>query len=650
MPELAAWSIFFLPLLSFVLIAALRPKIGPESPLPGRITVLAVAGSFALSLTALAATITADGHELGYITHEWLRTGPLTINVGIVMDSLTAIMVVVVTGVSLLVQIYGQEYMKGDQSYTRYYAMMSLFTAAMLGLVMASNLVLLYVFWELVGLCSYLLIGHWHDKPAAANAAKKAFIVTRLGDVGLLIAIVWAFVHTGTAEIADLHAMALAGTLSGVAVTWLALGVFAGAAGKSGQFPLHVWLPDAMEGPTPVSALIHAATMVAAGVFLVARMFPIFDASLGALTTMAWIGGGTALFAASMAIVSNDIKRVMAYSTISQLGYMMLALGMGAMGAAIFHLFNHAFFKALLFLGAGSIHHTTGTYDMRYMGGLRKVMPLTFSSLLVASLSLSGIFPFSGFWSKDSILHAVSENSQVAGASVLFWVGVVTAALTSFYVFRMIFMTFTGTYKGGESGNLVSQEASSTPTHKGSNGFHLHESPWMIVIPLLILTIPSLLSGLADFPWDFLGIPAHAMTEFLGGHAEKFSVTVATISSLSAALGIAIAWWMYKSRQHNLVKGATQTLRPLYLVLSKKYYLDELYENLITKKLFYGGVARLFDWTDVNITDRAVNSIGWIGRNFGRIPQVLQTGQVQGYGLMLSLGISLILGAFWIWG
>ncbi len=654
MPELAAWSIFLVPLLSFVLIVVLRPILGPSNRLSGRITVAAMVAAFALALTALVATISEDGHDLGYQTHAWIEVGSLTINVGIVMDSLTATMVVVVAGVSLLIQIYGHEYMRGDSSYSRYYAMMSLFTAAMLGLVMASNLVLLYVFWEMVGLSSYLLIGHWHDRPAAANAAKKAFIVTRLGDLGLLIGIVWAFVATGTFEISELHEMAAAGTFAGVGLTWLALGIFAGAAGKSGQFPLHVWLPDAMEGPTPVSALIHAATMVAAGVFLVARMFPVFEASVGALTVVAWIGGGTALFAATMALVANDIKRVLAYSTISQLGYMMLALGMGAMGAAMFHLVTHAFFKALLFLGAGSVQHTTGTYDMRYMGGLRRVMPYTFISLVVAGLSLSGIPPFSGFWSKDAILNAASSNGIVSGAETLYWLGVLTAGLTGFYVFRMIFMTFTGPYRGGAVAEATASGVAAgheSVTHDDdAHGRHLHESPWIMVLPLVALAVLSVFSGLADLPWKFLGISAHWMTEFLTpGHNERFSISVAAISSAVGAAGVMTAYFMYVRKKIS-AEAMGSRFRPLHTLFTQKYYMDHLYESLFTVRFLHGGLARSMDWFDANVVDRGANTVGWVGRNFGRMPAQLQTGQAQFYGAVFSIGIVLILGAFWIWG
>ena len=669
MPELASWSIFFLPLASFIAIAALRPFTGPNWRGAGYITVAALAAAFVLSLIALARVAGADSHNLGYPAHDWLEIGPLTLRVGIVMDSLTAIMAVVVTGVSLLVQFYGQEYMRGDRSYVRYYAYMSLFTASMLGLVMASNLVLLFVFWELVGVCSYLLIGYWsfgkgaEEHPAAANAAKKAFLVTRLGDVGFLAAIAWAYTHTGTVEIGELTHMVEAGILGGAALTWLCLGIFAGAAGKSGQFPLHVWLPDAMEGPTPVSALIHAATMVAAGVFLVARLFPLFEASQGAMTTVAWIGGCTAAFAATMALVSNDVKRVMAYSTVSQLGYMMLALGMGAIGPAIFHLFTHAFFKALLFLGAGSIHHAVHTYDMRFMGGLGRRMPWTRNTMLIAGLALVGVFPRAGFWSKDGVLGAAFSNDVIAGAPILYIIAVVTAGLTGFYVFRMLFMTFGGEFRGGAAAEA---KAIGQPVHAASHDPHAagvhaaaphesphaampHESPWIIIAPMTILAAAAAFAGLANLPWDVAGISAEPVTHFLGGHAEEFSVGVAALSSAVGASGIVLAWLMY-------VQGAIspvamgKTFRPIYVVLANRYYLDCLYERVITGKLLLGLVAGVAEMIDTHIIDRTVNLAGWISRNLGRVPATLQNGQAQAYGAVISLGLVLMLGAFWIWG
>ncbi|MCL0057859.1 NADH-quinone oxidoreductase subunit L, partial [Dehalococcoidales bacterium] len=377
MPYQLVWLIFLLPVFSFIIISfILRPFFKHQPKLSGYTTIASLLGSFGLSIWALISVLAIPERELLIPDISWVVIeGEITIHLGLIVDSLTVVMLIVITVVSLMVQIYSLGYMRGDPGYHRYFAFMSLFTASMLGLVMADNLLLLFVFWELVGLCSYLLIGFWFHRPAAAAAAKKAFIITRLGDFGFLVAILALFLHTGTFDIAELHRLAITGALAGTTLTWVAIGIFAGAVGKSAQFPLHTWLPDAMEGPTPVSALIHAATMVAAGVFLVARMYPLFAHSAEALTIVAIIGGVTALFAATMGLVMTDIKRVLAYSTVSQLGYMMLGLGVGGIAIGIIHLFNHAFFKALLFLGAGSVNHATGTFDIREMGGLRRVMP-----------------------------------------------------------------------------------------------------------------------------------------------------------------------------------------------------------------------------------------------------------------------------------
>ena len=406
--ESLAWAVFLLPLFSFLLISlVVRPFLNRFAPLSGYMLIAALAVSLALSLLALVRS--NEGADLAFPAHTWIDLGDAAIEIGLLLDPVTCIMLVVVTGVSLLVQIYSLGYMRGDPGMARYFAYMSLFTASMLGLVLSANIVQLYAFWELVGLSSYLLIGFWHDRPSAAAAAKKAFIITRIGDVGFLLAIINLFYHgpqfaaqgLNPLHIPDIwqaaQPLATGGAvLGGTALTLICLGIFAGAAGKSGQFPLHSWLPDAMEGPTPVSALIHAATMVAAGVFLVARFFPLFQEARDAMMVVALVGGFTAFAAATLGLVMHDIKRVMAYSTISQLGYMMAALGLGAFGPALFHLFTHAFFKALLFLGAGSVNHAAGTFNMRYMGGLRRQMPWTYALLLAGSLSLVGIAPLAG--------------------------------------------------------------------------------------------------------------------------------------------------------------------------------------------------------------------------------------------------------------
>ena len=478
--EAAIWLIFFLPLASFLIIGLMiRPFFNRYSHLSGLVLVASLTAALGLSIWALRSAILvyptdALNHSLSFDTHEWLSIGGATgtlgdkcvgacIEFGLLVDPLTSVMLIVVTGVSLMVQIYSLGYMRHDPGYSRYFAYMSLFTAVMIGLVLASNIIQLYIFWELVGLSSYLLIGFWHERPAAAAAAKKAFIITRVGDVGFLIAILYLFFQADEFAAAGLNAFHIpdiwqaaqpvaaagAGILGGTALTWVALGIFAGAAGKSAQFPLHAWLPDAMEGPTPVSALIHAATMVAAGVFLIARFYPLFQQSGDALTVVALIGAFTAFMAATMALVMNDIKRVLAYSTISQLGYMMAALGVGAYGAAVFHLFTHAFFKALLFLGAGSVNHATGTFDMRYMGGLGRHMPLTYLLMLIGGLSLVGIIPLAGFWSKDEILLGAWDGSGLVDDRVsrlAFAFLIAAVLLTAFYTSAWSTSPFTASF------------------------------------------------------------------------------------------------------------------------------------------------------------------------------------------------------------
>jgi NADH-quinone oxidoreductase subunit L len=416
--ESLAWLIIALPVAAFLLNGTVvRALLGAKTPVAGWITIGAVAGSFVLSVFALA-SVASDGAAI-HEQRDWFEVVGLHLTFGILLDQLTAIMLVVVTGVSLLVQFYSQQYMHGDKSYTRYYSYMALFTAAMLGMVSSRNIVQLFVYWELVGIASYLLIGFWMERPSAAAAAKKAFLMTRFGDFGFLLAILYLFSKNATyLDIPTLYEAVGAGAIAAGVATWIALGLFMGAVGKSAQFPLHSWLPDAMEGPTSVSALIHSATMVTAGVFLVARFFPLSEAS-DAMDLVALIGAFTAVFASSMALVSNDIKRVLAYSTISQLGYMVMALGIGAYAPAIFHLFTHAFFKAGLFLGAGSVHHASGTFNMRFMGGLRKDMKWTYWTMVIGSLSLAGMFPLSGFWSKDEILATAFERENTVGWIVL---------------------------------------------------------------------------------------------------------------------------------------------------------------------------------------------------------------------------------------
>ncbi|MFC2002599.1 NADH-quinone oxidoreductase subunit L [Chloroflexota bacterium] len=631
MPYQFAWLIFLLPLFSFIIIAfSIRPFVNRESRVAGYICITAISGSLALSIWALMAVMAAPHHELLIPDISWMVIEDgVTIHLGLIMDSLTAVMLIVVTVVSLMVQIYSQGYMQGDPGYHRYYAWMSLFTASMIGLVLADNLLFMFVFWEMVGLCSYLLIGFWFHRTSAADAAKKAFIVTRLGDFGFLAGILALYYNTGTFDIAELHGLAISGALAGTVLTWAAIGIFSGAVGKSAQFPLHVWLPDAMEGPTPVSALIHAATMVAAGVFLVARTFPLFEHSTQALTTVAIIGGFTAIFAASMGLVMTDIKRVLAYSTISQLGYMMLGLGAGGVAIGIFHLFNHAFFKALLFLGAGSVNHATGTFDMRQMGGLRKVMPWTYITFVIASLSLAGIWPLSGFWSKDEVLAVSLENQPI-----LFYLALITVFMTAFYMFRAVFMTFGGEYRGG------GPEAHGKP----------HESPPVMVIPMAILGVLAVVSGFWNVTGQFGAFMGHGETHgFVEGFFGILTHSLPWISLIFAGLGIFLAYAMYSAKWLSAERVGS-IFQPLHTLLSRKYWFDELYENVIVKIVLLKGLFAGFQIIDSNGVDGAANGVANGITASGRAIRQAQTGQLQLYGLFIGIGVLAIVLCLYFFG
>lgn len=670
-PEAAVWLIFLLPIISFCInVFVIRPFFNHKPLWAGYITIGAIAGSLGLAVWTMLSV--ATGGEVHFTPHEWVVVGDLTITLGVMVDPLTAVMVVVVSLCSLMVQVYSQGYMHGDSGYVRYYAAMSLFTGSMLGLVLADNLIQLFCFWELVGLCSYLLIGFWFHKPSAAAAAKKAFLVTRLGDFGLLAAILVLFARTdpaalqaagvdgAVAQLAHslnisalyeaapaLGAMAMLGT---TVMTWAAIGIFAGAVGKSAQFPLHVWLPDAMEGPTPVSALIHSSTMVTAGVFLVARTFPMFAQSQTALIVVAAIGAFTAIFAASMALVANDIKRVLAYCTVSQLGYMMLGLGAigivtfyGSHGEAydvhlaraitavgIFHLFNHAFAKALLFLASGSVNHATGTFDMREMGGLRKHMPWTYLVYLLGTVSMAGIWPLALFWSKDEILAEALHLE--GGLFILFILAMITVFMTAFYMFRTVFMTFHGSYRGKKAGGHG---------HGGGHG-GLHESPLVMLVPMFILVALAIGSGWLNLNGWFGNL--------FGGHSHMtwgdivgiFTHGWLPLTSLVIALvGVALAYGMYMKKSPN--PQAIGKLFPIpYRVFSRKYWMDELYERVIVVKLFINGLFFVFQMIDTYIVDGLVNTIAGGTISGGRVFRQAQTGRLQTYGLFMAGGLVVI--------
>ena len=638
MPQQIPWLIFLLPFLSLIVISfILRPFFNDRPKLGGYVTIGAIGISFLLSLWVLVEVLATPGHKLEIPDIQWLVIGNLSVHIGLLVDSLTAVMVVVVSFVSLMVQIYSQGYMRGDPGYHRYFAFMSLFTACMLGLVMADNLVFLFLFWEGVGLGSYLLIGFWFHRPSAANAAEKAFIVTRFGDFGFLAAILLLFYNTGTFDIGQLHNLAITGVLAGSTLTWAAIGIFSGAMGKSAQFPLHVWLPDAMEGPTPVSALIHAATMVAAGVFLVARFFPLFEHSQAALTTVAVIGGFTAIFAASMGLVMTDIKRVLAYSTISQLGYMMLGLGVGGVAIGIFHLFNHAFFKALLFLGAGSVNHSTGTFDMREMGGLRKAMPWTYITFLIASISIAGIWPLAGFWSKDEILAYSLANNPI-----LFYLAMITVFMTAFYMFRAVFLTFGGEYRG----RVVS-------SHGGHSDKKLHESPAVMVVPMAVLAFLSIVSGWLNVTGSFGQFLGHNVSGEAPGFVQGFFGILAhplpLISLVVAGLGIFLAYAMYSAKWLS-AEAVGRVFKPVYTLFYRKYWFDELYEKVIVVRVLVDGIFAALSVFDSRVVDGAVNGVASGTAEAGGVIRRTQTGQLQAYGIAIAIGIVAIAVCFYLFG
>lgn len=652
-PEGFAWAIFLLPVGSFALIAL---GLRRQPRIAGYLTIVCIGAAFVLSLWALEAVDAHHGVQLAYSGHDWLSFPSFKFNIGVRIDGLTAVMLVVVTSVSLLVQIYSHGYMSGDPGYGRYYAYMSLFTASMLGLVLADSVLMIFIFWELVGLCSFLLIGFWFYKPSAAAAAKKAFITTRVGDVGFMVGILIIWTKTGTFNVAEIQHAALAGTIGATTLTLFALGVFAGAAGKSAQVPLHIWLPDAMEGPTPVSALIHAATMVAAGVYLVARFFPVFASATGALHTVAWIGAITAIVAATMGIVNPDIKKVLAYSTISQLGYMMLSLGSGAYVAAIFHLMNHAFFKALLFLGSGSVSHATNTFDMRQMGGLRKVMPFTFITFLIGSLSLSGIPPFSGYYSKDDILHAAWDTNKI-----LFVLAFLVVFMTAFYMFRAIFLTFFGEFRGGMPHHdhwtegwqaIPDTSGGAVDEHDGHDlsPVHPHESPWVMVLPLLVLAVPSVISWLVNYNgWfgDLLraALPAAELDKTI----ESVNWGLAGASVAMGVLGILVAYVIYVARP-SLQFEMGRILHPVYVLFSNKWYADWVAEDLISRTVVVRGVAFISEAFDTYVIDRVANGLGELTEVGGGLIKLAQSGQFQAYGFIFGAGVAVIAVAMMVAG
>jgi len=701
-----AQNLWLIPVLPLVASGVIAVNKQPQRKLAVTLAIGSMVLAFLLSLCAFSATLIHHGDNGAFrevAGFNWLQFGGQWLQLGWVLDPLTAIMLVMVSFVSLLIFIFSVGYMAHDENFTRFFCFMSLFAAAMLGVVIANNLLLFFVCWEIVGLTSYLLIGFWYHKPSAAAAAKKAFITTRIGDLGLLLGMVWLYAETGTLnfyadghgclESSALTAMVTHMTAAGMAVsTAIGLLIFLGAVGKSGQLPLHVWLPDAMEGPTPVSALIHAATMVAAGVFLVARVYPLMSAhpegaaaETAALQVVTWVGALTAIFAASVAVAQTDIKRILAYSTVSQLGYMMLGLGVGGVAVGMFHLITHAFFKALLFLGSGSvIHGCHEEQDVRKMGGLKKFMPVTFATYAIGMLALAG-FPlfFSGFWSKDEILHA-AHGWPVS--HIPFFLGCAGALLTAFYMTRQVALVFFGEYRS--SGRQSAHSSSKTDKHEKSAPTHVggydgkgepHESPAVMIVPLVILAVFAILLG-------FVGTPAWPWFDgFLNGEPAGFNFSKLTESGTLGLMlasagfvftGLGLGWWLYGKRQRKTAEepDVLQVAQPaVFRLLENKYFVDEIYDATGVRfnawaaqacdfldRWIWGGVVMLVTWVTLGLsslyrfTDEFVVDLGFDTgcetlREGGGEMSRWQNGRVQTY--LRVIGVALVvLVLFLIWG
>ncbi|MDI1471423.1 MAG: NADH-quinone oxidoreductase subunit L [Thermodesulfovibrio sp.] len=584
---------------------------------------LSVFGSLVFSLFAISEVF--QGKTIEYNLYTWILSDDLKISFGYLIDQLTAVMLFVVCFVGWLIHVYSVGYMHGDPGYPRYFAYLNLFVFSMLVLVMGNNLVMLYFGWEAVGLCSYFLIAFWYQKKSASDAGKKAFIVNRIGDFGFAIGIFLLFISVYTLNYTDVFQKIpeLQGKTVNILgwhvdlITLIALLLFCGAIGKSAQIPLYVWLPDAMEGPTPVSALIHAATMVTAGVFMVSRLGPLYNLSETALAVVAITGAVTAFYSATIGLVQRDMKRIIAYSTISQIGYMFAACGVVAYGAGVFHLYTHAFFKALLFLGAGSVMHAmAGQLDIYKMGGLKKKMPITYITFLIAALTISGIPGLSGFFSKEEILLYAFASSKPYGKFV--WLLLtITAALTAFYTFRIVFVAFHGKFRG------TKEEFK-----------HVHESPSVMTIPLIVLAIGSILVGYFSVP-HFLE-PLLGESKLAISHEQKNIVMV--VSIIAGLLGITLAWYMYIAKP-TIPEKLTNTFKGVYKVLWNKYYVDELYSLLFVKPTLWLSDKFIEKFTDIKIIEGIVNGVPALIYKIGSLIRPVQTGQLQQYAIFMILGI-----------
>lgn len=650
--EWALLLIPMLPLAGFLLLGLFGRKYIKNSS--------GIIGTILLLVSAILSLYIAYGYFFEYgkvdgvyqkliaLQYTWLEFSPgFSINMGIMLDPISVMMLVVVSFISLMVHIYSLAYLKGEERFPTYYAFLGLFTFSMFGLVMSSNIFQMYIFWELVGVSSFLLIGYYYDRPAAVAACKKAFIVTRFADLGFLIGIFVLSYYSGTLDFNtliqrltspgsdELHA-AIASSFLGVsALTWGMVLVFIGGAGKSAMFPLHIWLPDAMEGPTPVSALIHAATMVVAGVFLVARLFPVFSMSPPALQLVAYVGVFSALFAAMIACTQTDIKRVLAYSTISQIGFMMFALGVSGSGAenglgftaSMFHLFTHAMFKALLFLGAGSVIHFIHSNEMKDMGGLRKYLPITHITFFIACLAISGVPPFAGFFSKEEILLAAYHNN-----ALIYWIALITSGLTAFYMFRLYFNIFWNKAPSPpeRAGGEVSFERTRDGAPSERAGGEVHgEGGFAMLMPLVLLAIGAAAAGFIPFG-NFVSSDGKPMESVL--HLQ-FSIAPVALG----LAGIFSAMWLYK-KQNDKPASIAASLNGFYKAAYHKFYIDELY-LFITKKIVFNLIGRPAAWFDKNVVDGLMNATGNATRAFSEKIKGFQSGKVQQYAIYFLAGV-----------
>lgn len=628
-----AWLIPLLPLVGFLINILLGKKMSETAV--ASIASIAILVPFIISLAIFIPFAGAENPEpIKIFLLEWMSIGKLSINYSLQLDQLSLLMMLIITGVGFLIHMYSSGYMHKDEGFNRFFAYLNLFVFFMLLLVMGSNYLMLFIGWEGVGLCSFLLIGFWYKNPAFAKAANKAFIMNRVGDLGLLLGIFLLYLRFSTLEYTQIANASLSISMSDPIIVSATLLLFIGAIGKSAQLPLFTWLPDAMAGPTPVSALIHAATMVTAGVYLIIRSNVLYTLAPFTQEIVTVVGLATAIFAATIGLKQNDIKKVLAYSTVSQLGYMFFALGLGAYTAAFFHLLTHAFFKALLFLGSGSVIHAMGgEQDMRKMGGLKQQLKTTHITFLIGTIAIAGLPPLAGFFSKDEILAAAFAQNPI------FWVlGVLGALLTAFYMFRLYYLTFHGSFRG-----TAAQES------------HLHESPPSMTIPLIVLAIFSMIAGFINVPAVLKGshwlghffeplLASSTLIQEFNPHdtvSHTLEIILMVISVACVAAVVFYAWMRYKKNGH-IPKGDGEKLQAFENLLARKWYVDEIYDSVIGKPLFSAS-RMMYKYIEVNFIDRIVNGVGQLVVLSSRTARFLQTGSVGFYIFAIALGVILIL-------